>query len=576
MFKGYKGIILFTLLFLNQLLNGQCNNYYITVSPNFNSSVSAVFQLNLATGDLTRITPDLNGFITALGMTPSADKFYMADPPDQQNQLNPIFKSNGISPLVDTPFLGTNLKLGGPRMCVSTDGQKIYSISSTFPGTDATTFHVRRSNINTLVEDTAQVIDAAGVPMISNSDGDIHMTSEGKLYMIDGPGNLYEIDLSSWSGTHVTAKKYGKFVPILPFEQFYAIGQDSKGNLVGIGSSSTFYKLRLTDKKVVALGTAKYSQAFSNLTTFTTDAATCSYPLFHTVSGYVYFDANQNANKENSENGISQTMYAKILYLGKVYAVATVDPVTGYYKFDVNIPNSDYTVVYSTNDLKTDATSIVPSGFTATSPTTNSIVVDAADVNNVNFGLYSTSLAVDLAVFTAEKKGATVELNWVTNSEANSNYFEIERSIDGVNFEVIGSKAAAGNSVSSISYQYIDKYPSKGYNYYRLKEIDQKYHATNSSIVSVYYTSADGYMVVSPNPIASEYKVNLNSVSTGNYVLQIFNFSGSIIDEKQFELLESKMELNLNSNHLENGWYYIRVLNKDNNHQFVEKISISK
>lgn len=577
LFMSYRVYTTILLLLLSHFLRGQCDYFYVTIAPDFVSTApTAVFRLDLTNGNLTRVTPDIAGFQSALGTTPSANKFYMAHTPETQNQLYSIYNSTSSSPLVDTPLVNSNLKIGGPRLCVSIDGQYVYSVTSIVPGSESTPFHVRRSNISTGIEDTAQVVDNLGVPFLSNSDGDVHMTTEGKLYMIDGPGKLFEIDLSTWSGTHVTGKLVGSFKPVLPFEEIYAIGQDQNGNLIAMGSSSTIYKLRIPDKKALPIGTINYNQAYPSLRTFTTDAASCSYNLFHTVSGYVFFDANQNGTKEISENGTTQVLYAKIMFGKKVFSVATVDPITGFYKFDVNIPNSDYKVIYSTNNIVSDTNTILPPGFSSTTPIEKYITVNNADVNNINFGLYSASLAVDLVKFYAEKKGATVELNWITTSETNSNYFEIERSNDGVNFEVIGIKAAAGESTKSLSYQFIDAHPLNGNNYYRLKEIDKKYNYTYSSITSVYYTTANGFMVVSPNPINSLYKINLNSVSTGNYLLQIFNFSGMLIEESQFELNESKLELNRSADSLEKGWYYIRVFNKDNNHQFVEKISISK
>ncbi len=64
----------------------------------------------------------------------------------------------------------------------------------------------------------------------------------------------------------------------------------------------------------------------------------------------------------------------------------------------------------------------------------------------------------------------SILLNWQTSSEKNTNVFEIQHSMDGINFEPIKSlpsKGAAGGN-----YIFIDDYISVGFNFYRLKIVD--------------------------------------------------------------------------------------------------------
>jgi hypothetical protein len=79
---------------------------------------------------------------------------------------------------------------------------------------------------------------------------------------------------------------------------------------------------------------------------------------------------------------------------------------------------------------------------------------------------------VSLINFNANKADKKVLLNWETSSEINSSHFEIERSINGYQFEKIGRVNAAGNSNTLKAYKFIDNFPVKGMNYYRLKEVD--------------------------------------------------------------------------------------------------------
>jgi hypothetical protein len=74
--------------------------------------------------------------------------------------------------------------------------------------------------------------------------------------------------------------------------------------------------------------------------------------------------------------------------------------------------------------------------------------------------------------FNATLENKVVLLNWKTATEANSSHFEIERSINGYQFEKIGTVRAAGNSNTITSYDFTDRLPVKGMNYYRLKQVD--------------------------------------------------------------------------------------------------------
>jgi len=59
---------------------------------------------------------------------------------------------------------------------------------------------------------------------------------------------------------------------------------------------------------------------------------------------------------------------------------------------------------------------------------------------------------VSLSSLSAAPYLSGVKINWITESEDNLSSFNIERSTDGVNFNMIGNVKAIGNSTSPISY----------------------------------------------------------------------------------------------------------------------------
>ena len=87
-------------------------------------------------------------------------------------------------------------------------------------------------------------------------------------------------------------------------------------------------------------------------------------------------------------------------------------------------------------------------------------------------------LPLSLISFTANYRDGSTWLYWQTASEQNSSHFDIERSIDGINFLSIGNVIAAGNSSFIKNYDFNDQHSQKGVNYYRLKmvDVDGKYN----------------------------------------------------------------------------------------------------
>ncbi|MBC6606217.1 T9SS type A sorting domain-containing protein [Hymenobacter sp. BT188] len=81
--------------------------------------------------------------------------------------------------------------------------------------------------------------------------------------------------------------------------------------------------------------------------------------------------------------------------------------------------------------------------------------------------------------------GAAVNLKWATATEIDNDYFAVERSADGVNFEKIAQVKGAGNSSMVRNYAHTDASPLMSSSYYRLRQVDYDGKATYSPIISL-------------------------------------------------------------------------------------------
>ena len=104
--------------------------------------------------------------------------------------------------------------------------------------------------------------------------------------------------------------------------------------------------------------------------------------------------------------------------------------------------------------------------------------------HQIYFPLFST-LPIELLRFTAVAKDTYVQIDWLTATEINNDYFNVERSADGLNFNSMSKINGAGNSTEVLSYSSVDERPLDGISYYRLKQTDYDGETSYSNIEAV-------------------------------------------------------------------------------------------
>ncbi len=135
--------------------------------------------------------------------------------------------------------------------------------------------------------------------------------------------------------------------------------------------------------------------------------------------------------------------------------------------------------------------------------------------------------------FDAEKwQGKYSRLIWKTASESNTSHFEIERSSDAVNFIRITTIKAAGNSAIEKQYTLDDLAPAKGFNYYRIKQVDLNGHYSYSPARLVRFDEAINNLIrIYPNPATNFINVEIpESMRRENAIINIIALNGSVVD----------------------------------------------
>lgn len=123
--------------------------------------------------------------------------------------------------------------------------------------------------------------------------------------------------------------------------------------------------------------------------------------------------------------------------------------------------------------------------------------------------LQASTLPVTLLDFTAKPESFTVTVNWTTASEINNDYFTIERTLNGTEFEPLTRINGAGNSNALIHYSWVDEAPHGGLSYYRLKQTDFDGKFSFSDLAAVNINRRYTDFKVFPNPVKANEKLNV-------------------------------------------------------------------
>lgn len=173
------------------------------------------------------------------------------------------------------------------------------------------------------------------------------------------------------------------------------------------------------------------------------------------------------------------------------------------------------------------------------------------------FALGSTSelenaLPVELIGFRAFKEAdnSLIYLQWETASEENSDYFIVEKSVDGIHFSPIATIQANGNTTSISYYDAVDNEPAKGNNYYRIMQVDQDQLMSFSKLVNVFINGQEDIPIVYPNPVQEQVSVYAKSLANKQVSINIIDSNGQMVYSGQHraqdgQIMLSPMQINI-------------------------------
>ena len=210
-----------------------------------------------------------------------------------------------------------------------------------------------------------------------------------------------------------------------------------------------------------------------------------------------------------------------------------------------------------------------PSGSTQSGSLTSSV---NTNWSNENFTLATSTatfppLPIDLVSFEGQCNNHSTQIEFTVASQVNNEYFTIERSVNLLNWEVIGYINGGLTTNELITYNWSDETPINGTKYYRLSQTDINGDVKYFNPIAVMCENApvDVYSVY-PNPAKDELMIDidLDSFQGVEIQIQLLDINGRISKQQQVNLNRGFNHLSLELNEFKNGIYLLKFCGTKN------------
>jgi len=212
-------------------------------------------------------------------------------------------------------------------------------------------------------------------------------------------------------------------------------------------------------------------------------------------------------------------------------------------------------------------------GFT-TRDTVSNIAEKSGISSFARFTLSSPNnpLPVSFILFNAKCEENKVLLTWKTAQEQNSSRFDVERSIDGATWTVIGTLPAAGNSNSEKTYFFTDNHPADN-SFYRIAEYDVDGRVSYTNMLRSSCNATDVFRLW-PNPAYNTAFINIVAGNPSQVLLKVMDSKGALIKMQRRNLFQGSNQLSIDMSPLTNGTYFL--LAEWNNGQMRKTVRVLK
>ena len=324
--------------------------------------------------------------------------------------------------------------------------------------------------------------------------------------------------------------------------------------------------------------TGRFGPGTTNQITLTSGAESCNvdagYYVMGTAGDYVWYDDNNNGQRDAGEQGVAAATVLAIDLEGDVVSYATTDE-NGQYKIDYLGKNTYYLQfeiplgysVTKPNQGNDDTIDSDVDGSNGTNTTKWYNILPGEHLENVDAGIVAGALPVVWMDIWGENRDQENYIEWSVSSETNVSHYEVERSVFDINeFSQIDIVDPLEENTLVKTYSFNDRNIfAAGNYYYRIKQVDLdgRYSYSDVIAINVESDSSEKYNInIYPNPVINELSVNLYSgLSINELRVDVLDTRGQEVSNHNISHNNMASGINnfkLNLSELAGGVYMIR------------------
>jgi hypothetical protein len=173
------------------------------------------------------------------------------------------------------------------------------------------------------------------------------------------------------------------------------------------------------------------------------------------------------------------------------------------------------------------------------------------------------ALPIELYQFWGSVVDSHNEIQWVTSSEIDNDYFELYHSIDGITFTLLTEMQGAGNSTTTSNYRFLHFNPKRGVNYYRLTQVDFNGDRTEYTSIAITNKSDNDNNLFSnifPNPNKSIFYFNYNGNRFNQPInVKIMDWAGRVVLIGSIDKFNNTQGITLDIGNIDSGVYTVII-----------------
>jgi hypothetical protein len=159
--------------------------------------------------------------------------------------------------------------------------------------------------------------------------------------------------------------------------------------------------------------------------------------------------------------------------------------------------------------------------------------------------------------FAANSVNGKAILSWSVTENESGKYFEIQRSVDGQNFQKAGTITAT-NKTGVEEYVFTENFSGKN-TYYRIRLVNASHVEIMSQVRMIKSSQGQNQVTLLGNPVQTKVQFNVTGAASSRAVVSVYNMAGIRVSSAKIDLVAGVNKHSIDMSTQPSGNYIIEI-----------------